>query len=86
MQAQAVFVIPPKKLVGDALYNHYYVAESRACEGYESPLKVGPRCFSGIWTILVLCDVVDRFAYQNGPVDQLIRYVSDQQQYLPPAR
>ena len=48
-----------------ALFNHYYVAEYRTYEGYDSTLKVGPYCFC-YENNPVMADFVDHFPYQDG--------------------
>jgi immune inhibitor A len=48
-----------------ALYEHYYIAEYRTYEGYDSTLEVGPYFF-GYLNRRKLVNYVDRFAYQDG--------------------
>ena len=47
------------------LFSHYYVAEYRTYEGYDSTLEVGPYFF-GYSNNPELADKVDHFAYQDG--------------------
>lgn len=46
----------------DKLYNHYYVAEYRSYQGYDSVLKTGPYYFGNP----TKPDFVDHFPYQDG--------------------
>lgn len=48
-----------------ALFSHYYIAEYRTYQGYDSTLKTGPYFF-GYLNDPVLGNKVDHFAYQDG--------------------
>lgn len=48
-----------------ALFSHYYIAEYRTYNGYDSTLKVGPYNF-GFLNDPSLGNYVDHFAYQDG--------------------
>jgi immune inhibitor A len=48
-----------------ALYEHYYIAEYRTYEGYDSTLEVGPYFF-GYLNKRKIENLADHFAYQDG--------------------